>query len=177
MLKIRRSWDRFIVNIEIPVLVRRHLYTETAPRVAIASSTLSTLFKHTLHVYRFCMISRIPIVGRILTILGLHMFDIISWDGISWRFAFMFLNCKWMNRFNWHYWSHSRSAVSMSGVAYCILFYWIYTAMICKTCWLGIESTCTVVISFYLVLRCTFLQPYLSKYANTIFTYQNQHCL
>ena len=82
MLKIRRSWNRLIFNIEIPILVRRHLYTETAPRVAIASSTLSTLFKHTLHVYRFCMISRLPFVGRILTIPGLHMFDIISWDGI-----------------------------------------------------------------------------------------------
>ena len=30
MLKIRRSWDRLIFNMEIPILVR-HLYTETAP--------------------------------------------------------------------------------------------------------------------------------------------------
>ena len=32
MLQIRRSWDRLIFNMGIPILVRRHLYTETAPR-------------------------------------------------------------------------------------------------------------------------------------------------
>ena len=32
MLKIRRSWDRLIFNMGIPILVRRHLYTETTPR-------------------------------------------------------------------------------------------------------------------------------------------------
>ena len=31
MLKIRRSWDRLILNMGIPLLVRRHLYIETAP--------------------------------------------------------------------------------------------------------------------------------------------------
>ena len=31
MLKIRRSRDRLIFNIGIPILVRRHLYNETAP--------------------------------------------------------------------------------------------------------------------------------------------------
>ena len=31
MLKIRRSWDRLIFNMWIPILVRRHLYIETAP--------------------------------------------------------------------------------------------------------------------------------------------------
>ena len=31
MLKIRRSWHRLIYNIGIPILVRRHLYIETAP--------------------------------------------------------------------------------------------------------------------------------------------------
>ena len=31
MLKIRRSRDRLIFNIGIPILVRRHLYIETAP--------------------------------------------------------------------------------------------------------------------------------------------------
>ena len=30
MLKIRRSWDRLIFNMRIPILVRRHLYIETA---------------------------------------------------------------------------------------------------------------------------------------------------
>ena len=44
MLKIRRSWGRHIFNIGIPILVRRHLYIKTAPRVAVTSSTLSTLF-------------------------------------------------------------------------------------------------------------------------------------
>ena len=33
MLKIRRSWDRLIFNMEIPILVRRHLYIETTPDV------------------------------------------------------------------------------------------------------------------------------------------------
>ena len=33
MLKIRRSRDRLIFNIEINILVRRHLYIETAPRL------------------------------------------------------------------------------------------------------------------------------------------------
>ena len=32
MLKIRRSRDRLILNMGIPILVRRHLYIETAPR-------------------------------------------------------------------------------------------------------------------------------------------------
>ena len=31
MLKIRWSWDRLIFNMGIPILVRRHLYIETAP--------------------------------------------------------------------------------------------------------------------------------------------------
>ena len=31
MLKIRRSWDRLIFNMGMPILVRRHLYIETAP--------------------------------------------------------------------------------------------------------------------------------------------------
>ena len=31
MLKIRRSWDRLIFNMGIPILVRWHLYIETAP--------------------------------------------------------------------------------------------------------------------------------------------------
>ena len=30
MLKIRRSWDRLIFNMVIPILVRRHLYIEMA---------------------------------------------------------------------------------------------------------------------------------------------------
>ena len=32
MLKVRRSWDRLIFNMGIPILVRRHLYIETGPR-------------------------------------------------------------------------------------------------------------------------------------------------
>ena len=35
MLKIRRSRDRLIFLMEIPILVRRHLYIETAARVCI----------------------------------------------------------------------------------------------------------------------------------------------
>ena len=31
MVKIRRSWDRRILNMGIPIMVRRHLYIETAP--------------------------------------------------------------------------------------------------------------------------------------------------
>ena len=33
MLKIRWSWDGLIFNMGIPILVRRHLYTETAPSI------------------------------------------------------------------------------------------------------------------------------------------------
>ena len=33
MLKIRRSWDRLIFNMGITILVRRHLYIDTAPMV------------------------------------------------------------------------------------------------------------------------------------------------
>ena len=36
MLKVRRSRDRLIFNIGIPILVRRHLYIETAPRTSTA---------------------------------------------------------------------------------------------------------------------------------------------
>ena len=32
MLKIRRSRDRLIFNMEIPILIRRHIHIETAPR-------------------------------------------------------------------------------------------------------------------------------------------------
>ena len=32
MLKIRRSWDRLIFNMRIPILVRCHLYIEMVPR-------------------------------------------------------------------------------------------------------------------------------------------------
>ena len=32
MLKKRRSWDHFILNMGIPILVRRHFHTDTAPR-------------------------------------------------------------------------------------------------------------------------------------------------
>ena len=35
MLKIGRSQDRLIFNMGIRILVRRHLYIETAPRVQI----------------------------------------------------------------------------------------------------------------------------------------------
>ena len=35
MLKIRRSWDRLIFNMGMPILVRRHLYNETAPRLPL----------------------------------------------------------------------------------------------------------------------------------------------
>ena len=35
MLKIRRSWDRLIFNMGIPILVRRHLYIETASRFIV----------------------------------------------------------------------------------------------------------------------------------------------
>ena len=32
MFTIIQSWDRLIINLGIPILVRRHLYTETVPR-------------------------------------------------------------------------------------------------------------------------------------------------
>ena len=58
MLKIRRSWDRLIFNMGIPVLVWRHLYIETAPRwwhrathnaglLSVSFKAYSNLFKHT----------------------------------------------------------------------------------------------------------------------------------
>ena len=36
MLKIRRSRDPLIFNMGIPILVSRHLYIETAPRLSVA---------------------------------------------------------------------------------------------------------------------------------------------
>ena len=39
MLKIRRSRDRLIFNMGIPILVRRHLYIETAPRFHFCHET------------------------------------------------------------------------------------------------------------------------------------------
>ena len=39
MLKIRRSRDRLIFNMGIPIPVRRHLYTETVPRWLITLSS------------------------------------------------------------------------------------------------------------------------------------------
>ena len=41
MLKIRRSRDRFIFNMGIPILVKRHVYIETAPRSLICSNLSS----------------------------------------------------------------------------------------------------------------------------------------
>ena len=38
MLKIRRSQDRLIFNMGIPILVRRHLYIETVPRLQLMLS-------------------------------------------------------------------------------------------------------------------------------------------
>ena len=35
MLKIRQSWDCLIFFMGIPIMVRRHLYTETAPKTGI----------------------------------------------------------------------------------------------------------------------------------------------
>ena len=41
MLKIRRSRDRLIINISIPILVRRHLYIETAPSLPKVANKVS----------------------------------------------------------------------------------------------------------------------------------------
>ena len=35
IIKIRRSWDRLIFIMGIPMLVKRHLYTETVPRAIL----------------------------------------------------------------------------------------------------------------------------------------------
>ena len=64
MLKIRRSWERLMFNMGIPILVRRHLYIETAscvpmrygyhitkwytyhvPRIVLTIYTCSGIFK------------------------------------------------------------------------------------------------------------------------------------
>ena len=44
MLKIRRSWDRLIFNMGIPILVRGYLYIETGPRVANHVTVLVSTF-------------------------------------------------------------------------------------------------------------------------------------
>ena len=47
MLKIRRSWDRLIFYMGIPILVR-HLYIETAPKIQDSrfKSIYSTMYRH-----------------------------------------------------------------------------------------------------------------------------------
>ena len=44
MLKIRRSWDRLIFNMGIPILVRRYLYIETDPCFWHQSAQIYTRF-------------------------------------------------------------------------------------------------------------------------------------
>ena len=41
MLKIRRSQDRLIFNMGIPILVRRHLYIETAPLSSMRNASIA----------------------------------------------------------------------------------------------------------------------------------------
>ena len=40
MLKIRRSPDRLIFNMGIPILVRRHIYVETVPQAVLCFVTM-----------------------------------------------------------------------------------------------------------------------------------------
>ena len=53
MLKIRRSRDRLIFNMGIPILVRRCLYTETGPRFALTDeyNSVYTLRNQTIKNY------------------------------------------------------------------------------------------------------------------------------
>ena len=44
MWKIRRSWDRLIFNMGIPILVRRHLYIETSRRIGLCSRLRVVVF-------------------------------------------------------------------------------------------------------------------------------------
>ena len=43
MLKVRRSWDRLIFNMGIPILVTRHRYIEAAPRKCLSVLTTTHL--------------------------------------------------------------------------------------------------------------------------------------
>ena len=49
MLKIRRSWDRLIFNMEIPILVRRHLDIETVHRILLDTETKMSFWPNVHH--------------------------------------------------------------------------------------------------------------------------------
>ena len=55
MLKMRRSWDRLIFNMGIPILVRKHLYIETAPwwkKIPVTSPNTSMEWTNELFILR-----------------------------------------------------------------------------------------------------------------------------
>ena len=66
MLKIRRSRDCHIFNMGVPILVRRHLYIETAPRLALSvSAKFRILRSHSILVNRAtCLISKDCFAGE-----------------------------------------------------------------------------------------------------------------
>ena len=89
MLKIRRSQDRFIFNIGIPILVRLHLYIETAPRLPYTerkhnlvrgTTSLLKLFKSLIHTVwcRYNVVNFLTNIHRhpIARLLG-------AWYGVS----------------------------------------------------------------------------------------------
>ena len=82
-LKIRRSRDRLIFNMGIPILVRQHLYTETVPRWLITLS--SPWWRHPMETF-----------SALLAIWAGNS-PVNSPHKIQWRGALMFsLICAWI---------------------------------------------------------------------------------
>ena len=78
MLKIRRSWDRLIFNMGIPMLVRRHLYIETAPR------NLTALWHAEKCCIKYIHSFKVSLLGNDREYLHLHLTDIIF---LNWRMS------------------------------------------------------------------------------------------
>ena len=73
-LKVRRSWDRLIFNMGIPILVRRYLYTDTSPGLDKADDNLQTSFSNAF-----------PEFGN----LDQNIIELCSW----WSFFFISQSC------------------------------------------------------------------------------------
>ena len=83
MLKIRRSRDRPIFNMGIPILVRGHLYIETAPRAVCTSTEKIQSNCWVLHevIYSKLLISFSYLVSMCFTLFDFCRASCYSWGG------------------------------------------------------------------------------------------------
>ena len=115
MLKIRRPRDRLIFNMKIPILVRRHLYTETAPCFCIDITIPSMLRPKYYHVDAVTLFGARRSTVFILT---------VKW-GCS---ALQKMNIKNLRRFSTDEWEliqkcpFSQTNSSRKALQYC---YWV----------------------------------------------------